>query len=56
VCIKSGSDDKCNYCICGGGSVKYVMSRPSYSDAEWRKLIKIQADIAEQRYATLKAS
>jgi hypothetical protein len=32
------------------------MSRPTYSDAEWRKLVKIQAEIAEQRRAALKAS
>ncbi|KAJ5726503.1 uncharacterized protein N7483_007860 [Penicillium malachiteum] len=44
-------------CVRGGGKVKCVMSStPSYSEAEWRKLVKMQADIAEQRRAALEAS
>ncbi|KAJ5715028.1 uncharacterized protein N7483_012209 [Penicillium malachiteum] len=33
-----------------------MTSAPTYSEAEWRKLVKMQAEIAEERRAALEAS
>ncbi|BCR90160.1 uncharacterized protein ACHE_60046A [Aspergillus chevalieri] len=48
VCFKSESSDRCSECVRGSG-VKCEMSKPTYSDAEWRRLVKLQQQIAEER-------
>lgn len=56
VCVRSDHSDRCADCVKGGGGVKCIMSQPSYSDAEWRRLVKVQEQIAEERRRAIQAS
>ncbi|KAJ5225129.1 hypothetical protein N7468_006354 [Penicillium chermesinum] len=56
VCFRAECSDKCLGCIAGGGRAKCVMSKPTYSDAEWRKLVKMQQEIAAQRKESVSSS
>lgn len=38
------SSDKCGSCVSGGNRAKYEMPEPTYSDTEWRKLIKAREE------------
>ena len=53
ICIKSELSARYSECVRGGGKVKCTMSRPTYTDADWRKLVKMQQDIASQRKKAL---
>jgi hypothetical protein len=53
VCVRVDSSDRCGPCVGAGGKAKCVMSPPSYTDAEWRRLVKLQQEIAAERRAAL---
>lgn len=48
TCLKIKGSDRCSECIRGSG-VKCEMSKSTYSDAEWKRLVKLQQQIAEER-------
>lgn len=53
TCIRMDSSDCCGSCVSAGSKAKCVMSPPSYSDTEWRRLVKLQQEIAAERCAAL---
>jgi hypothetical protein len=55
VCFKSDNSDRCSECVRAGNS-KCAMSKPTYSDSEWRRLVEMQRKIAEERRLALIAS
>lgn len=52
-CIKSDRSERCSECVRAGGCAKCKMSKITYSDAEWKRLVKMQKDIAEERRKVL---
>ncbi len=52
VCIKSESSDRCSECVKTNG-VRCKMPDPSFSDAEWKRLVKAQNSIEEEEEVIL---
>lgn len=42
ICVRADCSDRCSDCVKGGGGVKCIMSNPTFTDAEWRRLVKSQ--------------
>jgi len=53
TCFRIGDSTRCSEYVRASGSVKCVMPNPTYSDAEWRRLVKLQEEITEERRAAL---
>lgn len=53
VCIRADCSDRCSDCVRAGGGVKCVMPTPTFTDAEWRRLVKSQNQIEEEEEAIL---
>ncbi|KAI2786724.1 hypothetical protein POX_g09116 [Penicillium oxalicum] len=53
VCIRADCSDRCGDCVRAGGGVKCMMPSPSFTDAEWRRLVKSQNQIEEEEEAIL---
>ncbi|KAJ5543042.1 hypothetical protein N7461_009045 [Penicillium sp. DV-2018c] len=52
VCFKLDNSGRWSECVRAGNS-KCAMSKPTYSNSEWRRLVKMQQQIAEERRAAL---
>lgn len=53
VCVRADCSDRCGDCVKGGGGVKCEMSNPTFTDAEWRRLVKSQNSLEEEEEAIL---
>lgn len=51
-CFKSSSSDRCNECVKAGG-VRCTMPESSFSDAEWKRLVKAQNSLEEEEEVAL---
>ncbi|KAJ5129195.1 uncharacterized protein N7515_004266 [Penicillium bovifimosum] len=48
TCIRSDRSLRCNNCVRGGGKIKCEMPESTFSDAEWRRLIKFQNSLESE--------
>ena len=53
TCVKSDDSDRCSECVKEGGRSRCVEMKPSYSDAEWRRLVRAQHSIKDEEEALL---
>lgn len=53
TCVKSDDSDRCSECVKENGRSRCVESKPSYSDAEWRRLTRAQHSIRDEEEALL---
>lgn len=53
MCIRADCSERCGGCVKGGGGVRCEMSNPTFSDAEWRRLVQSQNSLEESEEAIL---
>jgi hypothetical protein len=53
VCVRADYSDRCSDYVRAGGGVKCAMPTPTFTDAEWRRLVKSQNQIEEEEEAIL---
>ncbi|KAJ5381030.1 uncharacterized protein N7496_003458 [Penicillium cataractarum] len=53
ACIRADCSDRCSDCVRGGGGVKCAISNPTFTDSEWRRLVKSQNSLEEEEEAIL---
>jgi hypothetical protein len=46
-CVKSEESDRCSECV-KEGRTRYIELKPSFTDAEWRRLVQAQDSIKEE--------
>lgn len=55
ACVRADFSSRCLGCVKIGGRVSCEMSQPSFTDAEWRRLVRSQNKIKEEEEALLVA-
>lgn len=55
TCIRSGRSHRCAACNRAGGTIKCEMPTESFTDAEWRRLLRSQSSLESEEEAILEA-
>ena len=53
TCIRSEQSSRCAGCVRAGGRAKCDMPKESFTDAEWRRLLKFQSSLDDEEEAVL---